>query len=203
MDRGVFLFVGCLLTFTSSWLGLVFLPQAQLTLAQPSDSLEYPIPLTEEEERGRKVYQSMGCIYCHSQQIRSQKFGNNADIERGWGTRRTVPRDYALDRPIMLGTSRTGPDLADIGSRNPDPNWHLLHLYNPRMMSPGSIMPAFGFLFEKQPKGETPSEKVLPFEGAWKEQLGEFEIVPKQQALDLVAYLKALKKRTPLPEARE
>ena len=80
-------------------------------------------------------------MYCHSQQIRSEKFGNwwdengqmktGADIKRGWGLRRNVSRDYLHDRPTMLGTMRTGPDLANVGSRYSE-TWHHNHNFNPR-----------------------------------------------------------------------
>lgn len=72
-----------------------------------------------------RVYQHNGCMYCHTQQVRSEKFGDwwdangehktGADIKRSYGLRRTVSRDYIYDNPTMLGTMRTGPDLANIG----------------------------------------------------------------------------------------
>ena len=68
-------------------------------------------------ERGRKVYMANGCIYCHSQQVRPDYGG--ADIIRKWGDRRSAPRDYIFDRPVLLGKMRMGPDLANIGKRAP------------------------------------------------------------------------------------
>ena len=35
MDRGMVLFLGCMLTFTSSWLGLVFAPLVKLNAEKP------------------------------------------------------------------------------------------------------------------------------------------------------------------------
>jgi len=92
-----------------------------------------------------------------------------------------------------LGTMRTGPDLSNIGVRNPSLDWHLLHLYNPQITSKGSIMPPYPFLFKKQPipaSGSTPgalrlSEDFAPAAG--------FEVVPTDDALALVAYLQFLK----------
>jgi len=43
---------------------------------------------------------------------------------------------------------RTGPDLRNIGARQPSPDWHYLHLFDPQITSPGSIMAPFGFLYE-------------------------------------------------------
>ena len=85
MDRGMVIFLGALLTFTSSWLGLVFFPLVQMNKLDPAtvdegtSTTTYPRPLTGEAAAGREVYKANGCIYCHSQQIRSESFGNNAD----------------------------------------------------------------------------------------------------------------------------
>ena len=68
-------------------------------------------------ERGRKVYVANGCVYCHSQQVRADYAGS--DIERKWGDRRSAPRDYIFDRPVLLGVARMGPDLANVGKRPP------------------------------------------------------------------------------------
>src|SRR5207247_8541199 len=63
------------------------------------------------------------------------------DIARGWGKRRTVAEDYLYDSPVMLGSQRIGPDLANIGLRPYDANWHLRHPHPPRLEATGSIMP--------------------------------------------------------------
>src|SRR5437660_943583 len=68
-------------------------------------------------QRGGHVYAANGCIYCHSQQVRADYAG--ADIERGWGNRRSAPRDYIFERPVFLGKMRMGQDIANIGARAP------------------------------------------------------------------------------------
>ena len=100
---------------------------------------------------------------------------------------------------------RTGPDLSNIGVRNPSEQWHYLHLYNPQITSPGSIMPPFPFLFETRPidptVGATPDalqlrDSYAPLEGQ--------EVVPTDDARALVAYLKSLKLSTQnVPEAKD
>ena len=55
------------------------------------------------------------------------------DLARGWGRRRSVAEDYLYDSTVMPGSQRVGPDLANVGVRLPDANWHLLHLYAPRL----------------------------------------------------------------------
>ena len=68
-------------------------------------------------ERGRQIYAANGCVYCHSQQVRADYAGS--DIERKWGVRRSAPRDYLYERPVVLGKMRLGPDLSNIGKRAP------------------------------------------------------------------------------------
>ena len=211
MDRGMVIFLGVLLTFTSSWLGLVFAPLIQINKQEPfvdeqgAVTTSYPRPLGGAALRGMQIYKQNGCMYCHSQQIRAETFGNNADIKRGWATRRTVARDYMYDRPIMLGTMRTGPDLANIGVRGYYADWHHKHLYNPRMMVAGSIMPSFRFLYEKRRIVGEPSKDALVLTGSWAEDLQPgYEIAPTGDAKDLVEYLLSLDRTTvALPESKE
>jgi hypothetical protein len=77
----------------------------------------YPVPKSGMAERGRKVYASNGCFYCHSEWVRPDYAGS--DIDRKWGDRRSAPRDYIFARPVVLGKMRTGPDLSNLGKRAP------------------------------------------------------------------------------------
>ena len=113
------------------------------------------------------------------------------DISRGWGQRGSVAADYLYDEPAMIGQQRVGPDLTTIGARVPDETRQLLHLYNPRSVTDGSTMPAYRYLFKKQAVGAEPSPIALPLADEFAPEEG-FEVVPKQEALQLVAYLKSL-----------
>lgn len=119
------------------------------------------------------------------------------DISRGWGIRRTVAEDFLFDYPVMLGSQRVGPDLANVGVRLSDPNWQLRHLYNPRSEVKDSTMPPYRFLFEKRriQKGRSPEALVLPPELA--PEPG-YEILPKPEANALVAYLLSLRANEPI-----
>src|SRR5207253_2888657 len=81
----------------------------------------YPAPPSGMVERGRRIYTANGCFYCHSQQIRPDYAASDTDRIRDldknqkWAVRRSAPRDYVFDRPVLLGKERTGPDLANIG----------------------------------------------------------------------------------------
>ena len=111
MDRYRVIFAGAVITAVFAFFVLAWLPQRQLSAVIPSDQLE---PYTANQAAGRRVYVSLGCLYCHSQQVRDPAFGS--DQARGWG-RASFPEDYRYDRPHLLGTMRTGPDLANIRAR--------------------------------------------------------------------------------------
>jgi cbb3-type cytochrome oxidase cytochrome c subunit len=124
------------------------------------------------------------------------------DISRGWGKRRTVAEDYLFDSPVMPGSQRVGPDLANIGLRQPDANWQLCHLYAPRSEVTNSVMAPYPFLFEKRRIDRTPSLDALKFPaGSWYEPEAGYEIVPKLEARQLVAYLGSLRADAPLFDA--
>jgi cbb3-type cytochrome oxidase cytochrome c subunit len=114
------------------------------------------------------------------------------DIARGWGKRRSVAVDFLHDQPVMLGSQRVGPDLANIGGRAASEEWLLWHLYNPRSVTLGSTMPPFRYLFEKRRVQLEPSPDALRLPEGFKPE-AVFEIVPKPEAKALVAYLMSLK----------
>ena len=115
------LLLGIFGTFAFSWAGLTFIPNYQIGHLDPQTDEEgtdeYPMAKSGMAERGRKIYVANGCVYCHSQQVRADYAAS--DIERKWGNRRSAPRDYIFDRPVLLGVSRMGPDLANVGKRLP------------------------------------------------------------------------------------
>jgi cytochrome c oxidase cbb3-type subunit II len=126
--------------------------------------------------------------------------GYGADIRRGWGTRRSVPRDYLHDRPHQLGTMRTGPDLASIGARQPSVDWHALHLYDPQITSAGSVMPGFPYLFTEVKAGENPPAGAVKLPANYR-KTGLSHVVPTDRGAALITYLKHLNQSFPLPEA--
>jgi len=122
-----------------------------------------------------------------------------ADIPR-WGVRRSVAADFLYDYPVQLGSLRVGPDLADVGARLPDANWQLLHLYAPQIAVTNSAMPSFKFLFEVRKLGAAPSRDALNVPKEFAPAAG-YEVVPKPEAKELVAYLLSLRADAPLYEA--
>lgn len=204
MHKFRYIFIGFMLTFLSSWCGLVILPVWGLgnfkQSPDPATGEMIPPYLTSLEKKGRDVYIANGCIYCHSQQVHPARV--RTDIERGWGVRRTVARDYMSQEIAQMGTMRTGPDLANIGVRNPSEVWNYLHLYNPQITSKGSTMPPFRFLFDTKKKDpENPAKDALNFP----EGFGpgpDYVVTPSEEMRALVAYLQSLKLSSyEIPEA--
>lgn len=163
----------------------VLTPRLQLSTVE-KEGLSAQAPYTESQLVGRQLYIEYGCIYCHSQQVRDPSAG--ADESFGWGPP-SRPSDYIYDKPHLLGTSRTGPDLSNIGSRQPSREWHHLHLYSPREVVEWSIMPAFRFMYSEVSSSAEPSPGAIPKPGE-----SEQWIVPSQEAEALVDYLTALKR---------
>ncbi|MEE4382753.1 MAG: cbb3-type cytochrome c oxidase subunit II [Pseudomonadales bacterium] len=196
MTRALGILAGAAMILLFATLMIVVMPTIQLqSSARIPEGLE---PYSDSAARGRALYVSLGCMYCHSQQPRDP--GLAPDGLRGWG-RPSVPGDYRYDSPHLLGTMRTGPDLLNIGARQPSVDWHLAHLYDPRALSPGSTMPSYPFLFRRTEKPADGSVVVelppgrAPASGA---------VVATQDALDLVQYLLELDRTYPvetLPQA--
>lgn len=205
MNKSLLIFVGVLFTVVFSLSGLVLVPDWQFSgigpfLAEGADPSEaYPQPLSGGAEQGHAVYVDLGCVYCHSQQVRPEGFG--ADINRGWGNRRTVMRDYLFETVNLMGTMRTGPDLANIGARQPSRDWHNLHLYNPAITSPGSTMPPHPFLFEEGADMQHVPHGAIMLPAEWQTSEVKY-IVPNARGKALVDYLISLNRQFPLPEAQ-
>lgn len=189
MNNEIKLVSGAMVMLALSTSALVVLPYLQVHDVLPVPGLK---PYTSAELRGHEVYIANGCVYCHSQQPRAKAFA--PDFSRGWG-RATVAGDYAYDQPHLLGTMRTGPDLMNIGVRQPSEQWQLGHLYQPRAYMPGSIMPSYPFLFEAKAKADSGDVAVnLPPGYAPAGQV----VVARPQAVDLVKYLQSLNRSYPV-----
>jgi cytochrome c oxidase cbb3-type subunit 2 len=187
MNKLVLIAGGSTLVYAGLALIMGVLPGIALSLTPPGPGV---VPLTPLEARGRDVYVANGCSYCHTQQVRplpqDQPFG-----------RPSAPGDFAYQTPELLGSERTGPDLTNIGARQPSAVWQFIHLYNPRAVVPDSIMPSFEWMFDvvdKAPEGVTPvalPKAYAPTHGV---------VIPGPEATALLAYLQSLK-QTPLPGA--
>ncbi|MBL9216165.1 MAG: cbb3-type cytochrome c oxidase subunit II [Opitutaceae bacterium] len=119
--------------------------------------------------RGRAVYLSEGCITCHSQYTRP----HTEDALR-WGPQRPLAESLA-EVPPLFGNRRQGPDLQNVGNRRTR-EWNRLHLMEPRMLTPGSRMPAYAHLFAP---GDSRGDALL----AYLESLGAGTLVERVEAV--------------------
>ncbi|MEQ1860588.1 MAG: cbb3-type cytochrome c oxidase subunit II [Chthoniobacteraceae bacterium] len=210
MSRSSYLFAGIFGSFAISCFTLVLVPQMQIggvtEHVNEDEGTRYPV---WNSRPGREVYIREGCYYCHTQQVRDVQ--NGSDMERGWGTRRTVARDYMFENPPLLGSIRIGPDLTNAGAKGwrnepatdtSKPNrrdrmWQLVHLYDPRVIVPASTMPPYRYLFTEVKRGGQPAENALPIAASRE----GYEIVPTAEAVQLADYILSLDRTSPLPEA--
>jgi cbb3-type cytochrome oxidase cytochrome c subunit len=111
---------------------------------------------------GKAIYIAEACWHCHSQQVRP---ASNENLRYGpVSTAEEYQNDMNL--PHLFGTRRVGPDLIrEAGKHSSD--WQMAHLYDPRSVSPYSVMPSYPWFFDDQRR-------------------------PTRRALALVAYLQWL-----------
>lgn len=116
-------------------------------------TIESVKPYTPLELHGRDLYIREGCYVCHSQMIRPFR----AETER-YGEY-SKAGEFVYDHPFQWGSKRTGPDLAREGGKYPD-SWHYNHMDDPRSMSPGSIMPPYPHMLDKDLDISTTEKKI-------------------------------------------
>jgi cytochrome c oxidase cbb3-type subunit 2 len=182
------------------FLSLTFFTAIMPALQNQANNAPLPgtVPLDGDALAGKHIYIAEGCVGCHSQQVR------NVDMDKVFGSRPGMASDYAhigrtsiwQNTATLMGTSRIGPDLTDIGNRQGSIDWNLLHLYNPRAVVAGSIMPAYNWMFELKDNPGV-NDVVVAVPPAFMDgKTGK--VVARKEALQLVAYLMSLK-QAPLP----
>ncbi|NCI50200.1 cytochrome-c oxidase, cbb3-type subunit I [Sediminibacterium roseum] len=151
-------------------------------------------PYTPLELQGRDIYIREGCYTCHSQMIRPFR-----DEVARYGEY-SKAGEFIYDHPFQWGSKRTGPDLARIGGKYPD-SWHYNHMMDPRLMSPGSIMPPYPWLLDDQIDTASTPAKIramqtlgVPYPAGYDQQANADL---RQQAESIKASLKKDKISTP------
>lgn len=197
--------VGIFATLGIAWLAFVVGARSQYGDLSPTasvleddgsiapDAELFPTSLSGVAQQGAKEYASLGCVTCHTQQVRRVETG--FDVERGWGLRPSVPRDYVLQKHVLLGNSRIGPDLANLGLREYSDEWLHQHLFEPQSLVPSSLCPPSPFLYTEVEE-ESDAFVTIKNEG---DDSGRY-INPTIRADRLVAYLQSLKQDYELPE---
>lgn len=137
---------------------------------------------------GRQVYIGEGCWHCHSQFIRPV---SNESLR--WGpVAETWEYQNELQRPVMFGTRRVGPDLSRDGGRRAN-DWHVVHFFKPSLVSSNSPMPEYPWLFDKDPQDP---DKLVPnrrgialityiqWLGSWQESYPYYEELKEIEAAE-------------------
>lgn len=212
MKNGLTLFLGVFATLALSWAGFLLAAHKQLgALPQFKDPVEEslnPAPLSGLAHQGALVYQDLGCASCHTQQVRFH--GNDTgEHSRNWGERPGYPRDYVRDSVVLIGSSRLGPDLRNVGKRIPDAEYFYKLLYAPEAKIGGAAlahgMPSYKFLFTERAitgaQGTQSSYKAIKLPSGFGPAAG-IEVVPTARADALVAYLLSLKDTYDYPTER-
>jgi len=124
--------------------------------------------------QGHKVYVAEGCWHCHSQFVRPV-----SNEERRWGpVAKTEEYQNELQRPVLFGTRRVGPDLSREGGRRSS-DWHAVHFFRPQDLSPHSPMPEYPWFFEGS--ADKPNARGLAiiayiqWLGSWLESYPDYE----------------------------
>jgi cytochrome c oxidase cbb3-type subunit 2 len=205
--------VGTLLTLFVSWLAFIVGARSQFGDLEPTaEVLEedgsipagadlFPKDLPGIAKQGAEEYISLGCISCHTQQVRLTESG--FDVERKWGKRPSVARDYILQDNVLLGNTRIGPDLANVGLRGFTDEWLHRHLFDPQATVPGSICPPSPFLFEVKDEATSGTIEVHDDHSDHSdhhESETSRHIFPTLRAQKIVSYLQSLGQNYELPE---
>ena len=133
---------------------------------------------------GHRIYVGEGCWHCHSQFIRPV-----SNEEERWGpVSRTWEYQNELQRPVLFGTRRVGPDLSREGGRRSN-DWHAVHFFKPESLSEGSPMPEYPWFFDGAP--DKPNERGLAIMtyiqwlGSWHESYPYFEDYRESELKDI------------------
>ncbi len=172
--------------------------------SRPEDADLFPVAFSGMAQQGAKEYLALGCMTCHTQQVRlfwekgpkkTPVYVPSFDVERGWGDRPSMARDYVLQEHVMIGNTRIGPDLANLGLREHSDLWLHQHLFEPQSLVPESVCPPSPFLYDVI-NGE--AEGSIEVSSSEDDEVRH--VLPSLRANRIVAYLQALKQNYELPE---
>lgn len=130
--------------------------------------------LAEALRLGRKLYTGEACWHCHSQFVRPV-----SNEEKRFGpVSQSLEYQNELQRPVMFGTRRVGPDLSREGGRRSN-DWQAVHLFRPKLLSADSPMPEYPWYFDGSP--DKPNARGLAlltyiqWLGSWLESYPTYE----------------------------
>ena len=145
-------------------------------------------PYSPLELEGRDLYIREGCNACHTQMIRP--FRDEVVRYNGKNGQYSKAGEFVYDRPFLWGSRRTGPDLHREGGKNPD-TWHFKHMLNPRVTSPGSIMPRYPWLIYNELDRTKTKDKITLLKNVFgapytEDQINNVDKIVDEQAAKIV-----------------
>ena len=145
-------------------------------------------PYSPLELEGRDLYIREGCNACHTQMIRP--FRDEVVRFNGKNGQYSKAGEFVFDRPFLWGSRRTGPDLHREGGKNPD-TWHFKHMLNPRVTSPGSIMPRYPWLIYNELDRTKTKDKITLLKNVFgapytEDQIDNVDKIVDEQAAKIV-----------------
>jgi cytochrome c oxidase cbb3-type subunit I/II len=148
-------------------------------------------PYTPLELQGRDIYLREGCFTCHSQMVRPFR----SETER-YGEY-SKAGEFVYDHPFQWGSKRTGPDLAREGTMNlkKSDTWHFNHMDDPQAISPGTIMPAYSYMLEKEIDTASTAAKIKAMRTIGVPYKDGYENVANKDLADQAAKIKSNLKR--------
>jgi cytochrome c oxidase cbb3-type subunit I/II len=139
-------------------------------------------PYSPLEVLGRDIYIREGCVGCHSQMVRpfrseTERYGDYSKVG-----------EFIYDHPFLWGSKRTGPDLHRVGGKYPEA-WHYNHMDDPRLTSPGSIMPPYPWLLTRKLDTNVLPARLKALRKTGVPYPDGFENGPAQQELEMQSRL--------------
>lgn len=126
-----------------------------------SDKLGF---LSREEliAMGENIFVIDGCWYCHTDQTRTLIQDTVLNGSENYPAPPSSANEYIYQKVSFLGTRRIGPDISRVGIKRPNRDWHKAHFWSPKTQSSGSIMPAFQYFFDDDPRGTAHNPYGVP-----------------------------------------
>lgn len=154
-------------------------------IAKENEKINFAIvdKAAEALRLGRQIYVGEGCWHCHSQFVRPV---SNESLRFG-PVSQTEEYQNELQRPVMFGTRRVGPDLSREGGRRSN-DWHAVHFFKPNTVSSNSPMPEYPWFFEGSP--DKPNRRGLAlityiqWLGSWQESYPYYEELDEVRGAD-------------------
>lgn len=129
MKSSSIVFLAAFVALSASWAGFVLVPQIQFGGADQAKSIpsgdKYPLARPGLAAQGAEVYRSLGCVYCHSQQVSQQGVKVEVVLIDAGTNAANVFSAFVKVKPelakpeTLVGLPKAIAEVADINSADP------------------------------------------------------------------------------------